>query len=62
MRGRTTFVIAHRLTTVRNAARIVVLEGGEVREEGCHDELLRQPGGIYSRLHELQFATEGQTV
>src|SRR5207344_718822 len=52
MRGRTTFVIAQRRTTVRNAARIVVLEGGEVREEGCHDELLRQPGGIYSRLHE----------
>jgi len=62
MRGRTTLVIAHRLTTVRDAARIVVLEGGEVREEGRHDELLRQPGGIYSRLHELQFATETQTV
>jgi ATP-binding cassette, subfamily B, bacterial MsbA len=62
MRGRTTLVIAHRLTTVRDAARIVVLEGGEVREEGRHDELLRQPGGIYCRLHDLQFATEGQTV
>jgi subfamily B ATP-binding cassette protein MsbA len=62
MRGRTTLVIAHRLTTVRDAARIVVLEGGEVREEGRHDELLRQPGGLYSRLHELQFATEGQTA
>jgi subfamily B ATP-binding cassette protein MsbA len=59
MRGRTTLVIAHRLTTVRSADRIVVLEGGEVREEGRHDELLRQPGGLYSRLHELQFATEG---
>jgi ABC-type multidrug transport system fused ATPase/permease subunit len=47
---------------VRDAARIVVLEGGEVREEGRHDELLRQPGGIYCRLHDLQFATEGQTV
>ncbi|HEY7923587.1 MAG: ABC transporter ATP-binding protein [Burkholderiales bacterium] len=62
MRGRTTLVIAHRLTTVRDAARIVVLEGGEVREEGRHDELLRQPGGIYCRLHDLQFATEGQTA
>jgi ATP-binding cassette, subfamily B, bacterial MsbA len=62
MRGRTTLVIAHRLTTVRDAARIVVLEGGEVREEGRHDELLRQPGGLYSRLHELQFATEGQSA
>jgi subfamily B ATP-binding cassette protein MsbA len=62
MRGRTTLVIAHRLTTVRDAARIVVLEGGEVREEGRHDELLRQPGGLYSRLHDLQFAPEGQVV
>jgi len=62
MRGRTTLVIAHRLTTVRDAARIVVLDGGEVREEGRHDELLRQPGGLYSRLHELQFAPEGQVV
>ena len=62
MRGRTTLVIAHRLTTVRDAARIVVLEGGEVREEGRHEELLRQPGGLYSRLHDLQFAPEGQIV
>jgi subfamily B ATP-binding cassette protein MsbA len=62
MRGRTTLVIAHRLTTVRDADRIVVLEGGEVREEGRHEELLRQAGGLYSRLHELQFAPEGQAV
>ncbi|HEX9188722.1 MAG TPA: ABC transporter ATP-binding protein, partial [Vicinamibacteria bacterium] len=62
MRGRTTLVIAHRLATVRDADRIVVLEGGEVREEGCHEELLRQPGGLYSRLHDLQFASEGQAV
>ncbi|HEY8232835.1 MAG TPA: ABC transporter transmembrane domain-containing protein [Vicinamibacteria bacterium] len=62
MRGRTTLVIAHRLTTVRDADRIVVLEGGEVREEGRHDELLRQPGGLYSRLHDLQFAPESQAV
>ncbi len=62
MRGRTTLVIAHRLTTVRDADRIVVLEGGEVREEGRHEDLLRQAGGLYSRLHELQFAPEGQAV
>jgi subfamily B ATP-binding cassette protein MsbA len=62
MRGRTTLVIAHRLATVRDADRIVVLENGEVREEGRHEELLRQPGGLYSRLHELQFAPEGQAV
>jgi ATP-binding cassette, subfamily B, bacterial MsbA len=62
MRGRTTLVIAHRLTTVRDADRIVVLEGGEVREEGRHEDLLRQAGGLYSRLHELQFTSEGQAV
>jgi ATP-binding cassette, subfamily B, bacterial MsbA len=58
VRGRTTLVIAHRLATVRNATRIVVLDGGEIREVGTHDELLRRPGGIYCRLHELQFRTE----
>ena len=58
MKGRTTLVIAHRLGTVRNADRIVVLDGGEVRETGSHDELLRRPKGLYSRLHELQFTPE----
>ncbi len=57
MRGRTTLVIAHRLTTVRDAHRIIVLEGGEVREDGRHEEL-RQRGGIYSRLHDMQFGGE----
>jgi subfamily B ATP-binding cassette protein MsbA len=59
MRGRTTLVIAHRLATVRDADRIVVLDGGEVREIGSHEQLLRQAGGLYSRLHELQFTPEG---
>ncbi len=58
IKGRTTLVIAHRLATVRNADRIVVLDGGEIREMGSHDELLRKPKGIYSRLYELQFAVE----
>jgi subfamily B ATP-binding cassette protein MsbA len=57
IRGRTTLVIAHRLATVRTAHRIVVLEAGEVREEGSHEELLRK-GGLYSRLHELQFSED----
>jgi len=62
MKGRTTLVIAHRLATVRAADRIVVLEGGEVREVGRHEELLQKPGGLYSRLHELQFAPERSAV
>jgi ATP-binding cassette, subfamily B, bacterial MsbA len=58
MAGRTTLVIAHRLATVRRADRIVVIDGGQVQEMGTHDELLRRPGGLYSRLYELQFSEE----
>ncbi len=58
MKGRTTLVIAHRLATVRTADCIVVLDGGEVREIGTHDELLAKPGGLYSRLYVLQFSPE----
>lgn len=54
MRGRTSIVIAHRLSTVQNADRILVLHRGELREEGTHHELLER-GGLYARLHELQF-------
>jgi subfamily B ATP-binding cassette protein MsbA len=61
MKGRTTLVIAHRLATVRNADRILVLDGGEIREMGRHEELLRK-GGLYSRLHELQFSPEDPAV
>jgi ABC-type multidrug transport system fused ATPase/permease subunit len=57
MKGRTVLVIAHRLATVRSADCILVLDGGEIREQGTHEELLHR-GGLYSRLHELQFATE----
>lgn len=54
MRNRTSFVIAHRLSTVRSASRILVLERGTIVETGRHDELLARPGGVYSRLYALQ--------
>lgn len=53
--GRSALVIAHRLSTVRKADKILVMHRGELREQGAHDELLRL-GGIYARLHRLQFA------
>jgi len=57
MRGRTTLVIAHRLSTVRSAHKIVVLEKGEIVEFGKHEELLSRRG-IYRRLHDLQFVEQ----
>ncbi len=55
MSGRTVFVIAHRLSTVRRASRIVVLENGTIADIGAHEELM-QKLGTYRRLYELQFA------
>lgn len=54
MVGRTTIVIAHRLATILKADRILVMDGGEIVEEGTHEELVRQ-GGLYARLARLQF-------
>jgi subfamily B ATP-binding cassette protein MsbA len=54
MQGRTVLVIAHRLSTVRRAERIIVLDHGSITEIGSHEDLV-SGGGIYQKLHELQF-------
>ena len=53
MQGRTTFAIAHRLSTLRHANRLLVIDDGKVAEFGTHDELLAQKG-IYQKLVEMQ--------
>ncbi|MCF3595488.1 ABC transporter ATP-binding protein/permease [Rhodobacteraceae bacterium LMO-12] len=60
-KGRTTLVIAHRLSTVRNADKIIVMDRGEVVDQGTHEELLAR-GGLYAHLHSLQFRTDGPTA
>jgi ABC-type multidrug transport system fused ATPase/permease subunit len=57
MLNRTSFVIAHRLSTVRRADQIVVLERGSIVESGTHDELMGR-GGAYAKLYELQLQEE----
>ncbi|HEX2950814.1 MAG TPA: ABC transporter ATP-binding protein [Armatimonadota bacterium] len=59
MQNRTTFVIAHRLSTVKDASRLLVLDHGKIVESGTHEELLAL-GGLYSRLYEMQFHTSDQ--
>lgn len=54
MEGRTTLIVAHRLSTIQNADRIIVMHKGEIREEGTHQELLRK-GGMYYKLYMLQY-------
>lgn len=58
MQGRTVFIIAHRLATIRNSDRIIVLEQGQIVESGTHDELLQQ-AGRYAQLHSRQFDNIG---
>ncbi|MBM3751174.1 MAG: lipid A export permease/ATP-binding protein MsbA [Acidimicrobiia bacterium] len=60
MRNRTTFVIAHRLSTVRNADLIVALDNGAVAEVGSHEALVDRPGGVYARLHAMQMLDDRQ--
>jgi len=59
MRGRTTFVIAHRLSTVRRADMIVVMDGGRIFQRGTHTDLLTQ-GGLYREIYELQLRDQEQ--
>jgi ATP-binding cassette subfamily B protein/subfamily B ATP-binding cassette protein MsbA len=59
--GRTTFLIAHRLSTVRQADRLVVLQDGQIAESGTHTELLAR-GGLYARFHELQCSPRPQAA
>ena len=60
MVGRTSFIIAHRLATVRNADRIAVIDGGRVVELGTHAELSARPEGLYRKLSALQFGPAGE--
>lgn len=59
MEGKTTFIIAHRLSTVRKANLILVFKEGKIIESGTHDELLKIEGGEYRRLYELQIGLHG---
>jgi ABC-type multidrug transport system fused ATPase/permease subunit len=61
MKGRTSLVIAHRLSTVINANRILVMRDGTIVQRGSHDELMREPG-LYRKLYEIQFAPASKIV
>lgn len=54
MRGRTSFIVAHRLSTIRNADEILVMKDGSIIEQGTHDELMKK-GGFYENLYNSQF-------
>ena len=55
MRGRTSFIVAHRLSTIKNADRILVMKSGSIIESGTHEELLAKQG-FYAQLYQSQFA------
>ncbi|MBU4419179.1 MAG: ATP-binding cassette domain-containing protein, partial [Candidatus Omnitrophica bacterium] len=54
VKGRTVFVIGHRLSSLRNATKIIVLAGGRIVEQGSHDDLINKELGVYRRLYETQ--------
>lgn len=55
MKGRTSIVVAHRLSTIQNADKILVMHKGVIRESGSHQELIQQENGLYKKLYELQY-------
>jgi ATP-binding cassette subfamily B protein len=57
MRGRTSFVVAHRLSTIKEADTIIVMRSGRIAEKGTHEELLEK-GGFYAKLYKSQFGGE----
>lgn len=59
LKGRTSFIVAHRLSTIRSADRILVIDGGKIIEEGAHRELLKRRG-VYYNLYTNQFREEQQ--
>ena len=59
-KGRTTLVVAHRLSTIKNADEIAVISGGEIVEKGTHEQLMEQ-NGIYANLYKLQFRSSDST-
>ena len=56
LKGRTGLVIAHRLATIRNADRILVLQNGSLLEQGNHDKLMKM-GGLYAKLYNMNYAS-----
>ena len=61
-KGKTSLIIAHRLTTIKNADRIIVLENGQIVEQGTHEDLIKIPGGHYLKLYEVQLTKEFSSV
>lgn len=61
MKGKTTFIIAHRISSLKHADEILVVEQGRIVERGTHDELLRQ-NGLYKRIYDIQYQDRGDSV